>query len=50
MNEKELEIYKIDGIGFDIQDYLRKCILCVRRNNLKESDDTLPGARRHMKM
>jgi fatty acyl-CoA reductase len=50
MNETEKKIYTIDGEGLDVKEYLKGCMLCVRRNNLKEFDDTLPAARRHMKM
>ncbi|EFA05205.1 fatty acyl-CoA reductase 1 [Tribolium castaneum] len=50
MNEIERKVYKIDGEGFDLKDYLTKCMWCLRRNNLKESDETVPAARRHMKV
>ncbi|KAH0807838.1 hypothetical protein GEV33_014942 [Tenebrio molitor] len=50
MNETEKKIYTIDGEGLDVKEYLKGCMLCVRRNNLKEFDDTLPAARRHMKI
>ncbi|RZC32001.1 NAD binding 4, Epimerase, Sterile and/or 3Beta HSD domain containing protein [Asbolus verrucosus] len=50
MNAKEREIYKIAGEGFDLKEYLRTCMICSRRNILKEPDSTLPAARRHMTM
>ncbi|XP_044260169.1 fatty acyl-CoA reductase 1-like [Tribolium madens] len=50
MNEIEKKVYKVDGKGFDLRDYLKKCIWCVRRNNLKEPDETVPAAKRHMKV
>ncbi|RZC41950.1 NAD binding 4, Sterile and/or Epimerase domain containing protein [Asbolus verrucosus] len=50
LNEKEKKIYKLDGEGLEIKDYLKGCIMGVRRNNLKETDDMLPAARRNMKI
>lgn len=50
MNEREKDIYKIDGEGIVYLDYFTNCILGLRRNNLKETDDTLPAAKRHLKM
>lgn len=50
MNETERNVFKIDGEGFELRKYLTHCIWCVRRNNLKEADETVPAARRHMKM
>lgn len=50
LNDKEKEIYKIDGEGIELKKYFVNCILGLRRNNLKESDDMLPAAKRHLKM
>ncbi|RZC42844.1 NAD binding 4, Sterile, Epimerase, 3Beta HSD, and/or RmlD sub bind domain containing protein, partial [Asbolus verrucosus] len=48
MNIKEMETYKMDGEGFHLRNYLKNCILSIRRNNLNEHDDTLPTAKRHL--
>ncbi|XP_063923664.1 fatty acyl-CoA reductase 1-like [Zophobas morio] len=50
MSESERNRYKLEGEGIDLDDYFRNCVLSVRRNNLKETDDTLPKAKRHMKI
>lgn len=50
LNDREKKIYQIERDVIDVKDYLTKCILCVRRNILKETDDMLPAAHRNMKM
>lgn len=50
LTETEKRIYKIDGQGLDIEDYFLNCIHAARLYVLKEGDETLPAARRHMKM
>lgn len=50
LNQKERKIYKMDGEGLDLLDFLTDCIHTVRVNNLKETDDMLPAARRNMKI
>lgn len=50
LNERERQTYKVDGEDLDLRDYLRNCLLCIRRNILKETDDMIPAAKRNMKM
>ncbi|KAF2902454.1 hypothetical protein ILUMI_03730, partial [Ignelater luminosus] len=49
MTEAEKELYKVDGEGLNIEEYFYHCIHSARLYILKESDETLPAARRHMK-
>ncbi|XP_067632986.1 putative fatty acyl-CoA reductase CG5065 isoform X2 [Eurosta solidaginis] len=50
MNKKERLTYVIERINVDLIDYFEHCVLCARRLILKESDETIPAARRHMKI
>lgn len=50
MNPKERHLYKVDGDGIDYLTYFTDCTHAARLYVLKEPDDTLPAARRHMKM
>lgn len=50
MNPLERKIYKVDGDGIDYFDYFLNCVHCTRLYILKEPDESLPAARRHMKM
>ncbi|XP_017475765.1 PREDICTED: fatty acyl-CoA reductase 1 isoform X2 [Rhagoletis zephyria] len=50
MNKKERLTYIIEKIDVDLIDYFTQCVLCARRLILKESDETIPAARRHMKI
>lgn len=50
LNAKERKIYKIDSDGLSLNEYFTDCVHAARLYILKETDDTLPGARRHMKM
>lgn len=50
MNKLERRTYVIEKINLDLVDYFTNCTLCARRLILKETDDTIPAARRHMKM
>ncbi|XP_063372368.1 putative fatty acyl-CoA reductase CG5065 [Cydia amplana] len=50
LNPRERQEYKVDAIGLDISRYFEDCILAARRYILKETDDTIPAARRHMKV
>lgn len=50
LNKKERLKYVIEKIDLDLIDYFTQCTLCARRLILKETDDTIPAARRHMKM
>lgn len=48
LNPRERATYKCDGDGVDYFDYFTKCVHAARLYILKEPDDTLPAARRHM--
>ncbi|CAG9814945.1 unnamed protein product, partial [Phaedon cochleariae] len=50
MNPRERRNFKVDGDGIDYVDYFTDCVHCTRLYILKESDDTIPAARRHMKV
>lgn len=50
MNDTEKQMFKVDGVGLDLEDYFYHCTHAARLYILKETDDTLPAARRHMKM
>ncbi|XP_050315779.1 fatty acyl-CoA reductase 1 [Anthonomus grandis grandis] len=50
LNPREREIYKCDGDGINYHDYFTDCVHAARLYILKETDDTLPAARRHMKV
>ncbi|XP_071441027.1 putative fatty acyl-CoA reductase CG5065 [Hetaerina americana] len=49
-NEKEYEDLVIDGKNMDMYDYFEKCTLAARLYLLGETLDTLPAARRHLKV
>ncbi|GAB0090386.1 Fatty acyl-CoA reductase [Sergentomyia squamirostris] len=48
INKHEKEIYKIDAEDLDMMEYFENCIKAARIYILKEPEDTLPAARRHM--
>ncbi|XP_066255909.1 fatty acyl-CoA reductase 1 [Euwallacea similis] len=50
LNPRERKVYKLDGEGINYMDYFTKCTHAARLYILNESDDTLPAARRHMKV
>ncbi|XP_037896038.1 uncharacterized protein LOC119641420 [Glossina fuscipes] len=50
MNERERRTYIIEKVDLDLVDYFTNCTICARRLILKETDDTIPTARRHMKV
>ncbi|GBP85825.1 Putative fatty acyl-CoA reductase CG5065 [Eumeta japonica] len=50
LNARERREYKVDASGVDISKYFEDCIKAARIYILKEYDDTLPAARRHMKV
>ncbi|CAK1589999.1 unnamed protein product [Parnassius mnemosyne] len=50
LNAREKEDYKIDAIGVDIPNYFEDCVRAARVYILKETDDTIPAAKRHMKI
>uniref|UniRef100_A0A1S4IZJ0 Fatty acyl-CoA reductase n=1 Tax=Culex quinquefasciatus TaxID=7176 RepID=A0A1S4IZJ0_CULQU len=50
MNAEEKVKFKIDAAGVVINEYFENCIWGARRFILNETDDTLPAAKRHMKV
>ncbi|XP_028141885.1 putative fatty acyl-CoA reductase CG5065 [Diabrotica virgifera virgifera] len=50
LNPREKSIYKLDGDGIDYVDYFTNCVHSTRLYILKETDDTIPAAKRHMKL
>ncbi|KAJ8706200.1 hypothetical protein PYW08_010826 [Mythimna loreyi] len=50
LNARERRDYKCDAVGLDISKYFEDCIRAARIFILKEYDDTLPAARRHMRV
>ncbi|KAL1502675.1 hypothetical protein ABEB36_007788 [Hypothenemus hampei] len=48
LNPRERILYKLDGEGIDYFEYFYHCVHAARLYILKETDDTLPAARRHM--
>lgn len=50
MNKRERFEYKIDGEDLDIRKYFSDCIMAARIFILKEMPDSLPAARRHMRI
>ncbi|XP_053621900.1 putative fatty acyl-CoA reductase CG5065 [Plodia interpunctella] len=50
LNAREKRDYKVDAGGLDISKYFEDCIHAARIYILKEYDDTLPAARRHMRL
>ncbi|XP_063836686.1 putative fatty acyl-CoA reductase CG5065 [Ostrinia nubilalis] len=50
LNTRERRDYKVDAVGLDIMKYFEDCIKAARIYILKEYDDTLPAARRHMRV
>lgn len=50
MNPRERANYKIDGHGLDIQKYFEHCVMATRTYILKEMPETLPAARRHLRV
>lgn len=50
MNKLERKKYIIERLDLDLVEYFESCVLCARRYILKESDETIPAARRHMKI
>jgi alcohol-forming fatty acyl-CoA reductase len=50
LNSTERIRYKIDSVGVDIPEYFEACVRAARWYVLKEYDDTIPAAKRHMKM
>ncbi|KAK9738277.1 Male sterility protein [Popillia japonica] len=50
MNPKERQKYKVDGDGIDYLDYFTICTHGCRLYILNEPDDTIPAAKRHMRI
>ncbi|KAJ1520549.1 hypothetical protein ONE63_003666 [Megalurothrips usitatus] len=50
MNERERQVYKVDGEGIDFEEYFTDCVKAARVYILKEMPDTIPAARRHMRV
>jgi fatty acyl-CoA reductase len=50
MNERERKAFKIDGDNLDINQYLVDCVHAARLYILNEPLETLPAARRHIKV
>nr|CAI5862013.1 unnamed protein product [Callosobruchus analis] len=50
LNPRERQTYKVDGDGIDYVDYFTDCVHCTRLYILNEPDDTIPAAKRHMKI
>lgn len=50
MNNRERLTYPIEVFEFDLIDYFVDCAMCARRFMLKQTDDTIPAAKRHLKM
>jgi fatty acyl-CoA reductase len=50
INSKEKKIYKVDNEGLDIDRYIVDCIYAARLYILNEPPETIPAARRHMKV
>ncbi|XP_019874561.2 putative fatty acyl-CoA reductase CG5065 isoform X4 [Aethina tumida] len=50
LNPRERQIYKVDGEGMNYHDYFEDCTHCARLFLLNETDDTIPAAKRHMKV
>ncbi|KAI4454517.1 male sterility protein 2-related [Holotrichia oblita] len=50
LNPKERQKYKLDGNGISYLDYFTDCTHACRLYILKETDDTIPAAKRHMRM
>uniref|UniRef100_A0A182HM10 Fatty acyl-CoA reductase n=1 Tax=Anopheles arabiensis TaxID=7173 RepID=A0A182HM10_ANOAR len=50
INDEEKVKFKIDAGGVEIQEYFENCIRAARWYILKETDDTIPAAKRHMRV
>ncbi|KAJ3667018.1 hypothetical protein Zmor_002429 [Zophobas morio] len=48
LNPREKSVYKVDGEDIDYHQYFRNCIHAARTYILKEPDDTIPSAKKHM--
>lgn len=50
LNPKERQIWKLYGDGINYYDYFKDCTHAARLYILKEGDESLPAARRHMRV
>lgn len=50
LNERERREYKVDGEGIDFIEYFTDCVKAARVYILNEMPDTIPAARRHMRV
>nr|XP_018914569.1 PREDICTED: putative fatty acyl-CoA reductase CG5065 [Bemisia tabaci] len=50
LNKRERFEYKIDGEDMDIRGYFMNCVMAARIFILKEMPESLPSAKRHMRM
>lgn len=50
LNSTEYKNYQIHGTDMDIDAYFEDCIRAARIYVLKESPETLPAARRHLRV
>jgi fatty acyl-CoA reductase len=50
MNERERKDFKIDGNDLDINQYILDAVHAARLYILNEPPETLPAARRHIKV
>ncbi|CAG9854648.1 unnamed protein product [Phyllotreta striolata] len=50
LTDHERKSYMVKVEKIDMKKYLTQCMLACRRNYLKETDDTLPAAKRNMKI
>lgn len=48
LTERETELYKVDGQGMDMDEYFYHCTHAARLYILKEGDETIAAAKRHM--
>lgn len=50
VNEKEKILYQLHGDDMDLDDYFENCIRAARIFILNEPPETLPAARRHLRV
>ena len=50
VNEKEKVLYQLHGDDMDLDEYFENCIRAARVFILNEPPETLPSARRHMRV
>jgi fatty acyl-CoA reductase len=50
LNPRERSTYKLDSEGLNYADYFTECVHAARLYILKEPVETIPSAKRHMKM